>query len=132
MSGGWVGLRLLAADGVDVGVLFGALDVAHGAARRAGRAARVGVRGAAPCQHRASGAVPRLSTLASRDRNERWPGATPQRAARMHTHTHNLTQATISTPYFSLSHFSAMAPAATRPIVSRALARPPPLAALRV
>mmetsp|Transcript_46866 Transcript_46866/g.111599 ORF Transcript_46866/g.111599 Transcript_46866/m.111599 type:complete len:314 (+) Transcript_46866:301-1242(+) len=39
------------------------------------------------------------------------------------------THDTISTPYFSLSHFSAMAPAATRPIVSRAEDRPPPLAA---
>lgn len=41
-----------------------------------------------------------------------------------------LTNATISTPYASLRNFSAMAPAATRPIVSRAEARPPPDEAL--
>lgn len=37
-----------------------------------------------------------------------------------------LTHATICTPYRSSNHFSAIAPAATRPMVSRALARPPP------
>mmetsp|Transcript_8412 Transcript_8412/g.20939 ORF Transcript_8412/g.20939 Transcript_8412/m.20939 type:complete len:237 (+) Transcript_8412:397-1107(+) len=42
-----------------------------------------------------------------------------------------LTHDTISVLYFSLSHFSAMAPAATLPMVSRALALPPPLAALK-
>ena len=36
------------------------------------------------------------------------------------------TQHTTSQPYVSRSHFSAIAPAATRPIVSRALERPPP------
>mmetsp|Transcript_39591 Transcript_39591/g.85713 ORF Transcript_39591/g.85713 Transcript_39591/m.85713 type:complete len:232 (+) Transcript_39591:187-882(+) len=41
-----------------------------------------------------------------------------------------LTQATISTPYLVFKTFSAIAPAATRPIVSRALLRPPPLLAL--
>ena len=35
-----------------------------------------------------------------------------------------LTHATISTPYHVRSTFSAMAPAATRPMVSRALLRP--------
>ncbi len=39
------------------------------------------------------------------------------------------TQATISTPWARPSHCSTRAPAATRPMVSRALARPPPLAA---
>jgi hypothetical protein len=37
-----------------------------------------------------------------------------------------LTQATISIPYREAKNFSAMAPAATRPTVSRALERPPP------
>mmetsp|Transcript_6980 Transcript_6980/g.15954 ORF Transcript_6980/g.15954 Transcript_6980/m.15954 type:complete len:312 (+) Transcript_6980:265-1200(+) len=40
-----------------------------------------------------------------------------------------LTHDTSSVLYLSFSHFSAIAPAATRPMVSRALARPPPLAA---
>ena len=40
------------------------------------------------------------------------------------------TKATISTPQASDKYFSAIAPAATRPIVSRALLRPPPLDAL--
>ena len=37
-----------------------------------------------------------------------------------------LTQQLIDVPYVSPSHFSAIAPAATRPIVSRAEERPPP------
>ena len=41
-----------------------------------------------------------------------------------------LTQATMRRPKRSDSHFSAMAPAATRPMVSLALALPPPEAAL--
>ena len=41
------------------------------------------------------------------------------------------TNATISTPHASFRYFSAIAPAATRPMVSRAEARPPPLDALR-
>jgi hypothetical protein len=36
------------------------------------------------------------------------------------------TQQEISTPYVSCNHFSAIAPAATRPIVSRAEDLPPP------
>ena len=39
------------------------------------------------------------------------------------------TNATISTPYRRERHFSAIAPAATLAIVSRALLRPPPLLA---
>ena len=41
-----------------------------------------------------------------------------------------VTNATISTPCTTERYFSAIAPAATRPIVSRALLRPPPLLAL--
>ena len=36
------------------------------------------------------------------------------------------TQQEISTPYVSCNHFSAIAPAATRPMVSRAEDLPPP------
>ena len=44
----------------------------------------------------------------------------------MRTEPIESTQHAISHPYCSLSHFSAMAPAATRPMVSRAEERPPP------